>query len=279
MRKTAQKVPSRLVLLIISIPLTGGAVFAENIDPASDGSKFAWAENLGWINAQPSGPGGPGVQVSDSGLSGWAWSESAGWISLSCANRSCAAGSFGVMNDGCGVLTGYAWSENAGWINFAPTGAGVAIDPKTGIFSGRAWSENAGWITFSSAGPNPYRVATSWRRAPPAGTPHLSADKAGVDVLLSWNALSGATSFDVVRGGLSVLRSSNGNFQSATQACLVNDTTATSFTATGTPSVGDGFWFLVRAGNCGGHGTYDSDGPTQTGLRDPEIAASGNDCP
>ena len=280
MRNATQKVSSRFVLLTILLPLTRGAAFAENIDPGHDGSKFAWAENLGWISAQPGGPGGPGVQVSDSGLSGWAWSENAGWISLSCTNRSCIAGSFGVMNNGCGALTGYAWSENAGWINFAPTGAGVAIDPKTGIFSGRAWSENAGWITFSSAGPNPYRVTTGWRRAPPAGAPHLTADKdGGSDVLLSWTALSGATSFDIVRGSLSALRSSNGNFQSATQACLADDTIATSFAASGTPSAGDGFWFLVRGGNCGGHGTYDADGPTQIGLRDTEIAASGHDCP
>lgn len=263
----------RFVLIAILIPLAPGAALAENIDPGNDGSKYAWSENLGWINAQPGGPGGSGVQVADSGLTGWAWSENAGWISL-------AGASYGVMNDACGGLTGYAWSENAGWINFAPTGAGVVIDPKTGIFSGRAWSENAGWITFSSAGPDPYRVATAWRRLPPAGAPQLSATKAaGADVLLSWTAVSGATSFDVVQGGLSVLRTSNGNFQLATQACLVNDTPASSFTASGSPSPGDGYWFLVRAGNCGGHGSYDADGPTQIGLRDPEIAASGNDCP
>ena len=95
-------------------------------------------------------------------------------------------------------------------------------------------------------------------------------------MLLSWTALSGATSFDVVQGGLSALRSTGGNFQSATQACLAN-TTGTSFTTGGTPSAGDGYWFLVRGRNCGGAGTYD-DG-TQVGSRDSEIAASGNDCP
>ena len=280
MRSVGQRASPRFLLLVIVIPLAPGAALAENINPSGDGSKYAWAENLGWINAQPGGPGGPGVQVSDSGLTGWAWSENAGWISLSCTNRSCAGGSYGVMSDGCGALTGFAWSENAGWINFAPTGAGVAIDPKTGIFSGRAWSENAGWITFSSTGPNPYRMATAWRRTPPAGTSGLTVSKAGgSDVLLTWAAPPGASSFDVVQGGLSALRSSNGNFQSATQACLANNRFATTFTASGTPSVGDGFWFLVRGENCGGHGTYDSGSATQVGLRDSEIAASGNDCP
>jgi hypothetical protein len=152
------------MLLVILILLAGGLAFAgTNIDPTSDGSKYAWAENLGWINLQPGGPGGPGVEVSDSGLAGWAWAENAGWISLSCQNTSsCATNAYGVTNS-LGTLSGYAWSENAGWINFAPTGAGVVINGCSGVFGGRAWSENAGWITFSSTGPNPYQVATSWR--------------------------------------------------------------------------------------------------------------------
>jgi hypothetical protein len=274
MNSAGQRASPRLIRLVIPILLAGSVAIAENIDPASDGSKYAWSENLGWLNAQPSGPGGPGVQVLDSGLTGWAWSENAGWISLSCTNRSCAGGSYGVTNDGCGTLAGYAWSENAGWINFAPTGAGVAINPRTGSFSGRAWSENAGWMTFASAGPNPYQLVTSWRRAVPAGTITLTAGKiSGTDVLLSWTALSGATAYDVVQGGLIALRSSGGNFQVATQTCVVAETPGTSFTQSGNPSVGDGYWFLVRAANCGGAGTYGG------ALRDSGIAASGILCP
>ena len=264
----------RRAALAIPVLLAWGVVCAENIDPGNDGSRYAWSENLGWLNARPGGAGGPGVQVGDADLTGWAWSENAGWISLSCTNRSCAGRSYGVSNNGCGTLAGYAWSENGGWINFA----GVTIDPRTGIFSGRAWSENAGWITFSSAGPHPYRVATGWRRAVPAGSTGLTVSKSGgSSVLLAWNALSGASLYDVVRGGLSALRNSSGNFQSATQACLSNDMTGTSLSVSGTPAAGDGYWFLVRGANCGGAGTYD-DG-TQTGSRDAEILASGNACP
>ena len=278
----------RLVSLIILILLGGGAAIAENIDPNNDGSRYAWGENLGWLNARPGGPGGSGAQVSDSGLTGWMWSENAGWISLSCANTSsCGTSSYGVTNDGCGTLSGKAWSENAGWIEFAPTTCGgdptcgVRISPATGIFTGRAWSENSGWITFSATSPTPYRVTTSWRRAAPAGSPTgLTAARTGVNnVLLSWTALSGATTYDIVRGRLSTLRSSNGNFQSATQACVANDTPGTSFTTGGTPGAGDGDWFLVRGGNCAGAGTYDSGTASQVGSRDAEIAASGNDCP
>ena len=31
---------------------------AENIDPDNDDSQYAWAENVGWINAEPGGDGG-----------------------------------------------------------------------------------------------------------------------------------------------------------------------------------------------------------------------------
>ena len=88
MRTAGDRTAPRLIVLAASVFLVGGFALAENMDPANDGSQYAWAENLGWINLQPSGPGGPGVQVSDSRLTGWAWAENAGWISLSCENTS-----------------------------------------------------------------------------------------------------------------------------------------------------------------------------------------------
>ena len=113
---------------------------AENIDPDNDGSRYAWGQNVGWINFKPSQ--GPGVTVTSTGLTGYAWGENIGWINLS--------PSFGgVTNDGVGNLSGYAWGENIGWINFAPGNGGVKIDPFTGLFSGWAWGENIGWINFS----------------------------------------------------------------------------------------------------------------------------------
>ena len=61
----------------------------------------AW---FGWINAEPSGDAGPGLNVGDDELSGWMWAENVGWISLSCANTlSCADTGYGVTNDGSGV--------------------------------------------------------------------------------------------------------------------------------------------------------------------------------
>ena len=137
-----------------SVTYTYSVDFAGNIDPDEDGSQYAYGENIGWINFKPSY--GPGVTVTDSGMTGYAWSENGGWISLSPSQG-------GVTNDGAGNLSGYAWSENIGWINFAPTGGGVKIDPLTGVFSGTAWGENIGWINFSPAG---RIIKTSWRGQP-----------------------------------------------------------------------------------------------------------------
>jgi len=286
-KRARSRASPRWVWLTFAMVLAASAALAENIDPNNDGSRYAWSENLGWLNARPSGPGGPGIQVSNSGLTGWMWSENAGWISLSCANDStCGTTSYGVTNDGCGTLSGHAWSENMGWIEFAPTtcGAdptcGVKINSTSGVFSGRAWSENAGWITFSATSPTAFRVTTSWRPTAPAGSPSLAAAATSPDdLLLSWTALPGAASYDIVQGSLSTLKSTSGSFASATQACVANDTPGTSVTTSGTPSVGDATWFLMRGDNCGGVGTYDSGAVSQVGSRDAGIDASANHCP
>lgn len=96
-----------------------GAVAVENVDPADDGSQYAWGEHIGWLNAEPQGDGAVGVTVGDTELTGWIWAGDHGWISLSCQNTSsCGTNDYGVTNDGRGNLSGFAWGEHLGWINF-----------------------------------------------------------------------------------------------------------------------------------------------------------------
>jgi hypothetical protein len=129
--------------------------FAENINPYKTGEQYAWSENTGWMNAEPST--GNGMQVQGDKLTGFFWSENIGWINLNCENNAtCGAVSYGVVNDGAGNLSGYAWAENVGWINFDPDVPDdtsnqykVSINSE-GKFSGWAWSENVGWINFDS---------------------------------------------------------------------------------------------------------------------------------
>ena len=276
-------------MLLLTVVLPVRDVRAENIDPDNDDSQYAWAENVGWINAEPSGNGGAGVQVGDFQLSGWLWGENMGWISLSCLNTSsCGTVSYGVTNDGHGNLGGFAWAENVGWFNFAPSTSSAGIDPTSGEFSGYLWSENLGWISLSctntgSCGTVDYGIKTDWCQAiaaAPTGAPDVSATPSGSDVELSYPALAGAGWYEIVRGVLSTLSSSSGNFTSATDTCVTDNDTTTTVTVSGTPvpSPGDGYWYLVRGVNCKGKGTYDSGGAAQSGLRDAEVAGSGNDC-
>lgn len=96
---------------------------------------------------------------------------------------------------------------------------------------------------------------------------------------VSWSAVASATGYDVVRGSLELLRSSNGAFRTATTDCLENDLTGTSRDDADTPDAGDGFWYLVRAANCGGSTTFDSGAPSQIASRDEGIHLSPSTCP
>ena len=148
------------IVVVIALLACGTFVTAETIDPNGDGSQYAWAENTGWINAEPGGDGGLGMSITTDGVEGWLWSENLGWISLSCENSSsCSSVDFRVLHDGIGGLSGYGWSENAGWVSFSCENTGscatvdysVFLDLGTGELSGYAWSENIGWIVLSCA--------------------------------------------------------------------------------------------------------------------------------
>ena len=116
--------------------------------------------------------------------------------------------------------------------------------------------------------------------AAPTGIPALTVGKpAAGTAQLEWSAVAAATGYDLARGSLAVLRSSHGDFSAATTDCLENDLTGTSRDDADTPDAGDGFWYLVRAVNCGGSATFDSGAPSQVGSRDAGIQASPSTCP
>ncbi len=93
---------------------------------------------------------------------------------------------------------------------------------------------------------------------------------------LLWTALAGAATYDVLRGSLNVLHTSGGSFASSTEVCLQSDFAGTSFDDPLLPAVpGSGDWYLIRAKNCAGAGTWNE----AAWDRDPGIAASGVSCP
>lgn len=133
--------------------------------------KYAWGENIGWINF---GSTEGDVHINASGMTGYAWGENIGWISLNCSNTgTCGTVNYGVSNDGFGNLSGFAWGENIGWVNFGV--GGVAVD-QSGHFSGYAWGENIGWISLNclntgSCGSVSYGLNTDYIPATPTPTP------------------------------------------------------------------------------------------------------------
>ena len=232
---------------LTQLGMTTRATAQTNIDPTN---KFAWSENIGWTNWRDANAGAQGAVV------------------------------------GFTFMTGFLWGENVGWINFSPATAGVTIDPATGDFSGRAWGENIGWITFASTSPVPFKVATGWSCDEAQGAPGGSMATIflpGSDDTLIWQALAGATGYDVVKGDVATLIATSGDFSQATTMCRQENRTSTILTIPDVPSLGQILWYLVRGVNCveaitGSHGTYDTGAVSQVGLRDAEIAASGNDC-
>ena len=271
-----------MMMLLQSTLLFHAPALAENTDPANDGSQWAWAENVGWINGEPHGDGGPGLHVEDFTVSGWLWGENIGWISLTCGDLgTCGTVEYGVRNDGTGALLGWAWSENAGWVRFDPVLGGVFVDVTTGELGGHAWGENIGWISFRSDGAHPYVMRTGWTCDPPPprpiDPPLLWLEQIGPGSLLSWAPVPDAVAYDVGWGSLGTLRAS-GDFFHATEGCLADNEIGTVALDPDIPDPGDGYWYLVRGVNCGGAGTYDSLAPEQAGPRDEPIGDSTFDC-
>jgi hypothetical protein len=113
----------------------------------------------------------------------------------------------------------------------------------------------------------------------PAGVPIVAADEDYGDTVLSWAAVPGATGYDVVRGSLSALSASAGDFSRSTDSCLANNAAPSTIRDHSTPAEDEGFWYLVRPSNCGGAGSFDGGGSRQVAPRDPGIAASPSSCP
>jgi hypothetical protein len=113
----------------------------------------------------------------------------------------------------------------------------------------------------------------------PGGVAGLAVEPVGGTAHLRWPGLVSASAYDVVGGTLSVLGGTAGNFTSATDRCVANDLASTAVDDGATPSLADGFWYLVRAVSCVGAGTYDDGGAGQQGVRDAEIGAAPGACP
>ncbi len=151
----------KLLTTLAALALTAAA-HAQFCD-VSDTDKFAWGENIGWLNFRDAGTpaASGGLVVLGDHVGGWVWGENVGWISLGASTSSIdgpysnATGpTHGVnLNPATGALTGYAWGENIGWINFGGGALATPAKPARIDFAARrlrgcAWGENVGWINL-----------------------------------------------------------------------------------------------------------------------------------
>ena len=144
---------TKLVLAVVSSFIIHPSSFAATTIDAAN--KFAYAANLGWLDAR--GDTNSGAFVGLNVCSGNLYAANVGWINLGdgtpvngLAYLNNSAADCGVNRDPAGNLRGYAYGANIGWINFEATGA-PKMDLVTGNFSGYAYSANCGWISLSNA--------------------------------------------------------------------------------------------------------------------------------
>lgn len=164
----------------MAVALLSGALASRADNTGTDpASKYAWGENVGWVNA---GPTNYDVTVHFDGSAGWlsghAWGENIGWIIMGSGGGPYAnttRDNWGVNLAANGDLSGYAWGENVGWINFGDALCDAAINLANGQFSGHAWGENIGWLKFSGSSPD-YGVRTLAFDAQARGTPNWWLD-------------------------------------------------------------------------------------------------------
>lgn len=98
------------------------------------------------------------------------------------------------------------------------------------------------------------------------------------NVTISWTA---SQNVDAIRGDLGALRSAK-NFNGSVSACVLNDTTATSFADNTVLGPDSGFYWLARrsvATYCNESKSYSTGSPKEDPGRDTEIAADPDACP
>lgn len=143
----------RMVIGLAALTVATAATADSNI---ATPRKFAWAENVGWLNWRDADASTKGVEVFiGSHLRGYIWGENIGWINVgngAAPYANTTDTNFGVnIAPGTGLMTGYAWAENIGWINFGPHAGNATWDAAAHRAFGYVWSENAGWINLDDA--------------------------------------------------------------------------------------------------------------------------------
>jgi hypothetical protein len=96
--------------------------------------------------------------------------------------------------------------------------------------------------------------------------------------IFNWNSDTVADRYDVMKGDLMSLRSSNGDFTSSLTGCLEENSADTQSSDSVDPGSDEGFYYLIRGQADCRNGTINCGHPGQIEDRDAEIDSSSNKC-
>jgi hypothetical protein len=128
-------------------------------------------------------------------------------------------------------------------------------------------------LPFAGSGWNVDDVRLRGLAASSRMTLHVEGD------VVTWQPVIGAVGTDLVRGLVSTLLETGGDFSVATDGCVADDAPGTSHTFSDRPPAGDALFVVGRAVREEGPTTYQALTASQIGGRDEEIGAASASCP
>ena len=156
--------------------------------------------------------------------------------------------------------------------NYPWNGTGVAVVDSAGLVSAKTWGTTSCRVTLGGSAIDVVVEVAEIR-------PKLSLQRPG---FVSWPYQGPGVVYDLVRGKLSALRASGGNYSdpSIQLSCIKNDFTGVTAADPQNPAVGDGYFYLMRESRTRSY----EDTPfwatrSQVELRSIEIAGAAGGCP